>query len=194
MGLRTASAVVFALALSACGFHPLYGTLDNGAPGVDLSTIYVSPIPERVGYRLRNDLLDMFNNMGQPEGAKYRLDVVLKSDKVPLGFLNNAEITRYNYYLTAHYDLVPTGTNKPVKRGVARIITSYNVVTSPYATVIAEKDAQDRAAHDIAETIRTDVSVYLRQAAVHPNAQSAPDAQPAPDLPEPIGAEPSSSP
>ena len=32
----------------------------------------------------------------------------------------------------------------------------------------AEKDAQDRAARDIAETIRTELAVYLRQAALHP--------------------------
>ena len=195
MKARTTFAWGLALILSACGFHPLYGTLDNGSPGVDLSTIYVNQIPERVGYQLRNDLLDMFNNTGQIDGAKYRLDIVLKTDKVPLGFLNNAEITRYNYYLTAHYNLVATATNKPVKHGVARIITSYNVVTSPYATVVAEKDAQDRAARDIAETIRTEISVYLRAAALHPNAQPAPDAtQPAEDLPEPVEAEPTTGP
>jgi LPS-assembly lipoprotein len=185
---------VSASALTACGFHPLYGTLENGAPGVDLSTIYVNNIPERVGYQLRNDLLDLFNNRGVVDGAKYRLDIVLKADKVALGFLNNAEITRYNYYLSAHYNLVSLTTNKAVKRGIARIITSYNVVTSPYATVVAEKDAQDRAARDIAETIRTEISVYLREAALHPNAQPAPDTQPEPDLPEPIDAVPSQTP
>ena len=184
--------MLFALTLSACGFHPLYGTLDNGAR-VDMSTVYVAPIPERVGYRLRNDLLDLFNSMGKPEGAKYRLQIVLKSDRVALGFLNNAEITRYNYYLTAHYDLVSTATNKPVKRGLARIITSYNVVTSPYATVVAEKDAQDRAARDLAETIRTDIAVYLREAALHPGAQHA-GGRTCRGAPEPAGAEPSTSP
>lgn len=193
MKARATLAIAAALALSACGFHPLYGTLDNGQPGVDLSTIYVSNIQERVGYQLRNDLLDLFNNIGTLEGAKYRLDVVLKSDKVALGFLNNAEITRYNYYLTAHYDLVSLASNKPVKRGSARIITSYNVVTSPYATVVAEKDAQDRAARDIAETIRAEISVYLREAAMNPNGQPAPAAPPA-DLPEPTDAQPASGP
>jgi LPS-assembly lipoprotein len=172
-----------ALALSACGFHPLYGSIDGG-PGIDLSSIYVKPIPERTGYVLRNELLDLFDSMGNPDGAKYRLEIELRTEKVPLGFLENAQITRYNFYLTANYALVLTTTNKAVKRGAARTITSYNVVTSPYATVTAEKDAQDRAARDVAETIRTELAVYLRQAVTNPNVEPAATspAEPAPPL------------
>jgi LPS-assembly lipoprotein len=180
-----ATVVAFAaLALSACGFHPLYGSIDGG-PGIDMASIYVKPIPERTGYVLRNELLDLFDSMGNPEGAKYRLEIELKTEKVPLGFLENAQITRYNFYLTARYTLVSTTTNKAVKRGAARTITSYNVVTSPYATVTAEKDAQDRAARDVAETIRTEIAVFLRQAATNPNAAApaaTPPAEPAPPL------------
>jgi len=188
------SAIALALSLNACGFHPLYGTI-GGGPGINMSSIYVSPIPERVGYELRNDLLDLFDSMGQSEGAAYRLEIVLKNEKVALGFLNNAEITRYNYYLTARYDLISTATNKAVKSGVARTITSYNVVTSPYATVVAEKDAQNRAARDVAETIRTELAVYLREALAHPAAAAQPPVPPAtPDAPSPLDAQPATGP
>jgi LPS-assembly lipoprotein len=183
--------MLMALALGACGFHPLYGTID-GKPGIDMSSIYVKPIPERTGYVLRNDLLDLFDSMGNPDGAKYRLEIELKTQRVALGFLENAQITRYNFYLTARYQLVSTTTSKPVKRGIARTITSYNVVSSPYATVTAEKDAQDRAARDIAETIRTELAVFLRQVALSPNAPP-PVADPAEPAP-PLGAEPSPAP
>lgn len=160
-----------------------------------MGSIYVKPIPERTGYVLRNDLLDLFDSMGNPEGAKYRLEVELKTEKVPLGFLENAQITRYNFYLTAHYALVAIKENKPVKRGVARTITSYNVVTSPYATVTAEKDAQDRAARDVAETIRTELAVFLRETALNPAAAptAAPAATPA-EPAEPLDSEPSQTP
>jgi LPS-assembly lipoprotein len=183
--------VVSALALTGCGFHPLYGTID-GKPGIDMSSIYVKPIPERTGYVLRNDLLDLFDSMGNPEGAKYRLEIELKTQRVALGFLENAQITRYNFYLTARYQLISTATNKAVKRGTARTITSYNVVSSPYATVTAEKDAQDRAARDIAETVRTELAVFLRQAALNPNAPP-PVSEPAEPAP-PLDAEPTTAP
>ena len=46
--------------LAACGFQPLYGNNGNAGPGVGatLSAVYVEQIPDRVGYELRNDLLD----------------------------------------------------------------------------------------------------------------------------------------
>ena len=184
---RNVSIALLALALSACGFHPLYGSIDGG-PGIDMSSIYVKPIPERTGYVLRNELLDLFDSMGNPDGAKFRLEIELKTERVPLGFLENAQITRYNFYLTARYVLVSTAANKAVKRGVARTITSYNVVTSPYATVTAEKDAQDRAARDVAETIRTELAVFLRHAGTNP-AAAAPAATP-PEPAPPLEGEP----
>jgi hypothetical protein len=62
-------------------------------------------------------------------------------------------------------------------------------VTSPYATVTAEKDAQDRAARDVAETIRTEVAVFLRHAAANPNA-AAPAETPPAEPPPPLQGEP----
>jgi len=37
-------------------------------------------------------------------------------------------------------------------------------VQSPYATVVADKDAQDRAAQDVAERLRTELAVYFLHA------------------------------
>jgi LPS-assembly lipoprotein len=191
-GFRFLIVALIAAAVSACGFHPLYGTID-GKPGIDMTSIYVKTIPERTGYVLRNDLLDLFDSMGNPEGAKYRLEIELKTQRVALGFLENAQITRYNFYLTARYSLVSTATNKPVKRGTARTITSYNVVSSPYATVTAEKDAQDRATRDVAGTIRTELAVFLREVARNPSAPPPVADEPAEPAP-PLDAEPSTAP
>ena len=156
--------IVFAaIFLAGCGFRPLYAT--NGAampPGVSLGKIYVEPIPERVGYQLRNDLLDLFNTTGQAEGADYRLKLSLQEQNNPVALRADATITRYNYILRAHYDLFHIGATQPVKSGDVNAISAYNVATSPYATVIAERDANDRAATDIARRIRTELAVYFR--------------------------------
>ena len=159
-------AIVFtAMFLAGCGFRPLYAT--NGAampPGVSLGKIYVAPIPERVGYQLRNDLLDLFNATGQTEGADYRLKLSLREQNNPVALRADATITRYNYILRAHYDLFHADATQPVKSGDVNAISAYNVATSPYATVIAERDANDRAATDIAHRIRTELAVYFRSA------------------------------
>lgn len=152
----------FALALAACGFHPLYGTMGGGAPmSAALHSIYVENIPDRVGYQLRNDLIDQFNSQPTPTGAAYRLQIELKSDEKGLALQENASITRYSYHLIAHYQLMAAGSTTVLKKGEVHSLASYNVVQSPYATVAADKDAQDRAVEDIAERLRTELAVYF---------------------------------
>jgi len=166
---RTALAVVaIGTSLSACGFQPLYGTagVTAGArrPGALLQSIYVEPIPERVGYRLRNNLLDLFSANARAQNAPYKLKLTLRERKDAVALQTNASITRYNYSLIAHYELTPAGASAPVRSGEVSALSAYNVGTSPFATVIAERDASDRAANDIAERIRTELAVYFREA------------------------------
>lgn len=151
------------LALSACGFRPLYATGPQGVGPADaLAAIYVEPIPERVGYELRNQLLDRLGGMGRAEGAAYRLKISLRENSEGVAIRPNASITRYNYTLMAHYDLYPSGDTTPVKSGDVSALAAYNVASSPYATVVAEQDAGDRAAGDIVERLRVELAVFFR--------------------------------
>jgi LPS-assembly lipoprotein len=159
---------LFSLTLTACGFHPLYG---GGAadPHIapTLAAVYVEPIPDRVGYELRNSLLDLLNATGEAGGASYHLKLTLGETLEAVIFQSNTSITRYNYTLTAHYDLVARDGTLPVKSGDLTSFTAYNVAAAPYlfATATAERDAKNRAATELAERIRTQVAVYLRTAA-----------------------------
>ena len=164
MSPRAAVLCLCALALAGCGFRPLYGAANGGpSPGVSLAAIYVEPIPERVGYQLRNDLLDAFDATGSNNGAAYRLKLVLRERTQGVTLERDATITRYNYTLTAHYDLFAAGGTTPIKSGNVSALSAFNVASSPYATVVAERDAADRAAGDIAERIRTELAVYFRE-------------------------------
>jgi LPS-assembly lipoprotein len=160
-------ALCTALFLSACGFHPLYGNtaLDPHA-GPTLENVYVEPISDRVGYELRNNLLDLFNATGSADGAAYRLRLTLSETEEAVVLQTNTAITRYNYTLMAHYELIPRAGAAAVKSGDVTALSAYNVAAAPflYATVTAERDAKNRAANDIAERIRTQVAVYLRNA------------------------------
>ena len=155
-------------ALSACGFHPLYGdtTIDSKVAPT-LAAVYVEPVPDRVGYDLRNQLLDLFNATGQADGAVYRLQVRVNETEDAVVLQTNTAITRYNYTLTAHYDLIPRESTSPVKSGDVTALSAYNVAAAPflYSTVQAERDAKSRAANDIVERIRTELAVYLRASA-----------------------------
>lgn len=166
--MRKASAfAALCLALSAggCGFHPLYGSSGVTAQTADkLAAIYVEPIPEKLGYELRNTLIDLFDASGRPSEGAYRLRVTLGEKSEGIAIQNDAAITRYNDTLTITYVLTDTATNAVVTKGVETGLSAYNVVASPYATLVAQQDADKRAAEDIAYRIRTDLAVYFAQA------------------------------
>jgi LPS-assembly lipoprotein len=160
--------VGIAFALAGCGFHPLYGRNDTDPRvGPNLSAIFVEPVSDRVGYELRNNLLDLFNATGQIDTSQYRLKLALTEMEEAVVLQQNTAITRYNYTLNAHYDLIPKASTTPVKSGNVSALTAYNVAAAPflYATVTAERDAKNRAANDIAERIRTELAVYFRDTA-----------------------------
>lgn len=169
--IRLAVIAGLALALSACGFRPLYGRF-GANPGAQqiFASVFVEPIElERVGYELRNSMIDLLEARANPQTATYRLQIVLKErregaavqNQVVSG-LNETTITRYNYTLIADYALTDIkGT--VITKGTESTLSAYNVVGSPYATLVAQQDAQKRAAEDIAYRLRTDLGVFFAQ-------------------------------
>ena len=87
MKARILAALALAGFAGGCGFHPLYG--DSGATAGTkdkLAAIYVDPIPNRLGYELRNELIDLFDSSGRASHDSYRLRVTIgeKSEGVAL--------------------------------------------------------------------------------------------------------------
>jgi len=168
--------LALATVLSGCGFHPLYGKID-GRPGAQaiFTSMYIPPITlERVGYELRNDLIDDLQASATPSNALYDLRVGLTAKTEPIaiqnqiiGLLKEVEITRYNYTLTAEYQLVDRKTQKVITKGTESSLSAYDVVVSPYATLVAQHDAQAHTAEDISQRLRLKLAVYFVQ---HPGA------------------------
>ena len=172
--------IVFGLALapvlllSGCGFRPLYGSY-GANPGAQriFTSIYVPPIPtERVGYQLRNSLMDLLQASPSPSGAIYQLNIDLHETREGVAVDPNASITRYNYTLLVHYVLIDIRTTKVITKGTQSTLSAYDVMpsssTSAYSTLMARQDAQKRAAEDIAYRIRLDLGVYFAQNAPRP--------------------------
>ena len=168
------AAMLLPAATSACGFHPLYGEMD-GRPGAQavFAAVYVPPIElENAGYEVRNDLLDLLHATSQPQGALYDLQVNLADHSEGVGIqsetignVKEVEITRYNYTLSAAYSVVDRKTRQVVTKGTANSLSAYDVVASPYATLVAQQDAQARTAQDIARQIQMRLAVFFAQPA-----------------------------
>ena len=146
------------LLLAACGFHPLYGR----SIGPALSSVFVEPVPERDGFELRNALIDALQSDGEEQGKAYRLKVTLSESAQGIALQNDATITRYNNTLTARYTLYDAQ-DKVLTSGTETQMSAYNVVQSPYATLVASQDSSKHAAHDIAERIHLDLGLWFRQ-------------------------------
>lgn len=157
--------IFVAVTLSACGFHPLYATNDasSGARAV-FANIYVEPIAhERVGYDLRNRLIDLLHAPARPQNAAYSLNVRVTETREGVALQNDATITRYDLAFTAKYELKDAN-QKTVTNGEETTLESFDVAQSPYASLTGQEQAEKRAAEDMAEHIRIDLSVHFAHA------------------------------
>ena len=161
--MNRASAIIIAVLLGGCGFHPLYGGM-NGEMNATLSSIYVEPVPDRIGYELRNTMIDLLDGPGSASGASYRLRLTLNETTQGIALQNDATITRYNDRLTVTYELTDAA-GKAMTNGTETGLSASNVLPSSasanYGTLAAQQDADKRAAQDIAERIRLDLNVYF---------------------------------
>jgi LPS-assembly lipoprotein len=173
--MKSVAALLLATMLGACGFHPLYGGL-NGRMAATLSTIYVEPVPDRLGFELRNTMIDLLDGPGTTAGAQYRLKLGVTETSQGIALQNavtpgaSTVITRYNDTLKITYTLYDMG-GKVVTGGTETGLSTYNVLptgqlitASPqanYGTLAAQQDADKRAAEDIAERIRLDLNVFF---------------------------------
>ena len=153
-----AACLTLPVLLSACGFQPLYG--NNTAP--QLSSIFVEDIAERNGFELRTRLIDILDSDGVQTNKRYRLKITLSESSQGIALQNDATITRYNTTLDARYTLSDARGNM-LTTGTQTELSAYNVVNSPYASLVAQQDSTKRAAQDIAQRIQLDLGVWFRQ-------------------------------
>ena len=160
---------IMALLLSSCGFQPLYKS-GGSSDEATLATVEVVQIKDRVGQQLRNLLTEGFSPRGRSARTDYRLTVTLTESKAGLAIKKDETATRAN--LTIHAEFILVALQNPrlgTFAGRALSTNSYNILTSDFATLSAERNARNRALRTLAEEIRLRVASALR----NPRAFSA---------------------
>ena len=147
-----------ALALSGCaGFQPLYGEPQVAS---QLAAIDVVAPEGRTGYLIRQHLDDAFaRDRGAP--VAYTMQLALGEARYPRGVRIDNVATRYEYVLTANYELRAQPSGAVAKRGRVRVALTYDSADQPYASIAAQQDAQDRAAEEAARRIQLELAVWL---------------------------------
>jgi LPS-assembly lipoprotein len=167
-------AVAALAALTAGCFQPMYAEHTDGTPGLreKLMGVEIPPITDkpnasrdaRIGVEIRNALA--FKLYGNATGMPptHRLVLRFSSSRSSLMVdVNTGLPTSENYGIDAQYNLIEIASNKSVMTGTTFSRVSYDMPGSyqRFSRARAFRDAEDRAAQEIAENINTRLASFF---------------------------------
>jgi LPS-assembly lipoprotein len=166
-------AVAALAALTAGCFQPMYAEHTDGTPGLreKLMGVEVPPVDKpngsreaRIGVEIRNALA--FKLYGNATGMPPTHRLVLRFNTSRSTLMidpNTALPTSENYGIDAQYNLIEIASNKSVMTGTTFSRVSYDMPGSyqRFARSRAFRDAEDRAAQEIAENIQTRLASFF---------------------------------
>ena len=172
LALRLLAIAVLAAPAAGC-FQPMYAEHTDGTPDLreKLSGVEIPPItkpnasPEaRVGIQIRNALA--FKLYGNATGMppSYRLEIHFSNYRSSLMVSTLTGLpTSENYALDAQFALIEIASGKQVLYASTFSRVSYDMPGSyqRFARTRAFRDAEDRAAEEIAENIRTRLAGFF---------------------------------
>ena len=149
-------------ALGGCNLQPLLGGEAGDRVTGELAAIEVDTPKSELGLTFKNELLEALDPDGRRAAPAYSLFVRLERTKNSLAVQLDDTITRYDLTLLAKYELRSKADDKLLFQSAARRVASYNVVRAPYATLVAQQDAERRAAAGLAVEIRSRLTIFFR--------------------------------
>jgi LPS-assembly lipoprotein len=151
--------------VGGCNLRPLHGGTRGAELNRELAAIEVEPPGNRLAQTLRNFLIDELNPAGLAATPAYTLGFTLERARNALAIQLDDVATRYDLSLAATFELKAKADGRTLYRSAVRRVVGYNVRREPFATLVAEQDAERRAAREVSRQIRTQLSLYLAQAA-----------------------------
>ena len=166
-------AVAALAAMTAGCFHPMYAEHSDGTPGLreKLMGVDLPPINKanasreaRVGVEVRNALAFKLYGTATGMPPTHRLEIRFASSKTSLIVDPNTGLPNSeNYGIDAQYNLIEVVSGKSVMTGTTFARVSYDMPGSyqRFARNRALRDAEDRAANEIAENINTRLASFF---------------------------------
>jgi LPS-assembly lipoprotein len=159
------------LALSGCGFQPIYMPTASGKAGIaqrELAAIYVNLIPDRPGQELRQALQDRFELSGSSGVQKrYDLQVGFSVSGEGIAVQDDNTATRVRLIGVAIWNLTAQDPGKTkLSNGFAKAVDAMNIIDSQYFALDLENEAvQKRIAEALADQITIQLAAYFRKRA-----------------------------
>ncbi len=160
-----AALVSLGLGLSACQVRPLYSTAPTASGqslSADLSSIQIMSANSRVEQEIRNHLLFAFNGGGNPGSPLYQLEMLSKDKASDLDIESGtglAKTTRVALNVT--YKLTRISDRRIITTGSSFFTASYAKSEQRFANDRAQRDAENRAAQQVANDIHLRLSAFF---------------------------------
>src|ERR1700755_2664535 len=172
IAVRLVAVALLAAPAAGC-FTPMYAEHADGSPGLreKLMGVEIPPLDKpkasreaRIGVEIRNALA--FKLYGNATGMPptYKLVLRFNTNRASLIVDPNTQLpTSENYGIDAQYNLVEIATNKSVMTGSTFSRVTYDMPGSyqRFARSRAFRDAEDRAAQEIADNIQTRIASFF---------------------------------
>ena len=149
------------------GFRPLYAssTLNGSDVNEKLAQLQVAPVPGRVGQRLRNELIFQSTGGGYAAEPIYRLEIVLTESISATLVQIDGNSSGSVYNLKAKFRLVRLDDRSVALEGDSYGRVAFQRFDSVFANVRARKDAENRAARNVADDMKSRLAAFLSNAA-----------------------------
>ena len=158
-----AAAVVVCLLAAACGFEPMYGESRGTTARAEMQSVRVGLISNRSGQLLRRYITDRIHDTDRNPPALYNLEInLVEAPRQHFGIQRDLTATYARLLLTGYCTLRDIKTNQVLVTGQVNALSSYNIASDPFNTVVAENDARERAVRILGDDLISRVSFYLR--------------------------------
>lgn len=154
-----AAAGLAALALSGCGFAPMYA--EQGL-GTRLSQIEVNTPQTRTGYFLGQDLRQTLG-ADATGGKPYVLKIEMTEQHYNIGYRVDDTSTRSEITNNVNYVLTDAKTGKQLYTDHFTSTVTYASSTSPFTGIVSQQNGQERQAQTIADRIQGALAVYFHE-------------------------------
>lgn len=169
--------VGLALIASGCQVRPLYsdaaptvgGSVGvNGSMRSKLASVSINLPGDRVTQEVRNHMIFLFaGGAGQPTSPLYSLQLGVSAKNLSLALIQNAnndksgQPTAGLIRMTGTYVLTRTSDGQVVGKGTRIVTSNYDSPRQRFAATRAARDANNRAARELAEALNLSVAQDL---------------------------------
>lgn len=159
--LRAVAVVGAVLSLTACQVRPLYDS--SGTTAANLGSIEFSDASSRVEQVVRNQLIFLTSGgAGEAEKADFAVDMNVTSRESKVLLIQSSDTARAaQVTVSATYKLVRNSDQQILKSGNRSATSLVDLSIQEFANVRAVRDAENRAARELAELIRADIATAL---------------------------------